>query len=194
MAYRRYNRRRRYRPRRTANRGGGYLGTAARALRLARYVKSLVNSELKTFDTAINFAQSNTQTLTHLTGVAQGDDYTNRSGRKIRAKSLQIKGSLTMSAAATNTHFRMILFKDLQNQGTVPSAANILPDIDDLRPSDPIFLKRFRIMWDRTIMLNERVDGNAPVKAFKYFKNIDIPVTYSGTSGTDEGQNSLWLR
>ncbi len=194
---RRYNRRRR---RNSSNFSYlKYAGSAnaavvaARALKVALFVKSLVNSELKTHDGTIASAASSTATLNHLSSIAVGDDFNSRDGRKVRMKSIQIKGSLQMHTTATNTRFRMVLFQDTMNTGTAPTASDIIANTYDLRDEDPNNMARYKILWDKRIILTETVAGTNPERNFQYYKKLDLPVTYTGTAGSDYGKNTLWL-
>ncbi len=169
------------------------MSTAMKALRMAKYVKGLVNSELHSSDFTLNTTVTTTPTVSHLTDVAIGDDFTQRTGRKIRLKSIQIRGDIELNAVATNSTFRMIVFKDTMNIGTPPTASQIVANTDALRNPEPNFLNRFKILMDRTIQLNQKVDANLPKVTFNWYRKLDLPVTYTGTASTDEGKNSLWL-
>ncbi len=193
MPYRRrYRGRRRRRSAGTSSRFGSALATATKALLLARYVKSLVNSELLSDDTQFNAAVTNTAVSHLVTNISQGDDYNARQGRKIRLKSIQCSGSCTMHATATNTRVRMVLFMDKMNTGTAPTLTDIVSDTVALRNNQPNMMARYKIFWDKHIVMTQITDANTPERIFKYYKKVDIPVTFSGTAGTDEGKNSFW--
>ena len=97
------------------------------------FLKGMINTESKAINSGlINTAPSTTATITYLTGVAQGDDYTARNGRSVRYKSLFCRGWYAINASSTQTVVRTIIFIDKFNQGSAPAASDLLQD-----PSPP---------------------------------------------------------
>lgn len=144
--------------------------------------------------TTIGYAGS----VYHLSDVAQGTSENNRVGDKVHAT--YIKLGATMAAHATeNTTMRVMLIQDKLNQGTAPSAGDILEGtgvtggyrsgICELNVDD--FPKRWRVLYDKTVRL---VSGTASaVQVLKASAKINAPIWYSGSAGTDEGRNQIYL-
>lgn len=193
-------RRRRYK-RKPYNRKGpsSYMGTAqkglylaGRALSIAQGVRSIINSEKKTYTSQVlNGTQSTTATIVELSGISQGDDYFNRDGRSILAKSLEVSGWLYMNNSATTTAIRIIIFKDNNADGSDPTALDVLQTSNtySLRNPDPHQMKRFHIMLDKLYLLDT---AKSRMAKFDYFKNLNHHIKYAGTTGNVSNEGSLW--
>jgi len=198
MAYGRKGRGRRYGRRR---RGGvpRNLNTAWQLAKSAwagvKMIKGIVNSEKKSYTNSLSTTLSTTPSLVAISGIAQGDDFTAREGRSILAKSCQLTGYHTASTAAATTVVRYIIFIDNDNSGSAPTALQLMgsatPDGYALRNADPIYMKRFKILLDKTYMLDNT--GKGITSKIDYFGALSHHIKFSGTGASDYGQGGVFL-
>lgn len=135
-----------------------------------------------------------------LNAIAQGDGESNRDGRRCVLKSVQIRGDIYDSGSQDGADppgpavIRVALVWDQQTNGAqlnsedvFTGATNVEHAMINLQHSG-----RFRILWDKTFSFGSAVafndDGGATGatnrggKIFKIYKNLNIPVTFDGTT------------
>lgn len=126
-------------------------------------------------------------------GIIEGDDINQRSGTAIRLSRFRILYRAT--AITTSSSIRFILFRDMFNQGTTPTAINLLPNnnwISQYADTREIQQHRFKILND--IMIDLNIAGENVVT-----KQFDVAakgmVFYNGSSAvaTDNGQGAVFL-
>lgn len=91
-----------------------------------------------------------------LNGVAQGDDYTNRTGRQIYMDSLSFLFSAEPNTASTSPNgdiLRIILFIDNQANGSTPATTDLLEAAGYLDQYNENNSERFSILLDHMIPL-----------------------------------------
>ncbi len=172
-------------------------GDAAKALRMAKYVKGLVNVEFKRIHHEnTNGAITVTPIIVTLTSTFQGDTSAHRDGNSVRFVSIELAYHIVQHASATDTAVRVLLVKDNQTNETEFSAGDVLHDVSS---SDGIIssrqqdhLKRFNILYDKVHLLNSA--GSAQAYA-KTRKKLNLTVQYDGNAGTvaDQTEKSLHL-
>ena len=188
---RRYGRRRYIRRRRPYRKQPGVIQMAKKAYYGYRMLKGIVNSEKKTYDASFPSPQSSTATVTPLTGIAQGDDYNAREGRSILLKSIQVQGNIGQNNSATATLYRWIVFIDNDNTGSAPTAAQLgITSVNSLRDPNPVNMKRFSILCDRLIRMDDGSNQNFPIK---WFHKLNHHAKFDGTTANDYAQGSVWL-
>jgi len=134
----------------------------------------------------------------HVSAVLQGDDYTERVGRRIFCLSVQVRLVLRADAdlVSTGAHWKGAIIMDHANTGTAPSVADIYAnqEIEDFRNAAPHNLKRFTTYWEevRYVGINAGT-GPPPLQYVNAYRKVNRPIWFSDTAQTDEGQNSLWL-
>lgn len=182
MAYRsrrRYGRRyRRYRSR--AKPQQGVWGIAKKAAwNIAKYY---LNPEKKVIDVAETQTTPGTSgTVVLLSGIAQGDDITNRNGRSIRCTSLLFRAAININASAVNTWVRYILFTDKATAGSAPAVTDVLKEAKITAPLNASNAPRFHIFRDRVYALDGVGLKNVHMEEFiKYREHIK----YIGTDAT----------
>ncbi len=158
----------------------------------------LASREKGRIRTVVDATPDTTAVMQNISFIAQGDDTGDRHGREIHAESVSIQGSLFKATASAATTVRYMVIRDNQGTGTPPTLADIFTDENDFfqgqhRIPSEQNMKRFSILWDKFIMLNESFDGNTKVARLKFYKKLNFKITYSGTASTAEGKNSLWL-
>ncbi len=139
-----------------------------------------------------------TAVIQNVSQVGQGDDVTQRHGRKVHAVSLSVSGSVEKNTSSSETIMRLFIFRDNLGTTTAPTIGDVFSDVNDFvdnkhRLINEQPMKRFTVLWDRLIILNENFDGQTTTKAFKFFKKLNFNITYSGPANTDEGKNSIWF-
>lgn len=102
----------------------------------ARPVKGAISKpngpELKYIDRAVaDYVADTTGSITLLNGVAVGDDNTDREGRQVNIKSVQIKGRChPFDTTTLPTHARIILVWDNATNGTAPTIADVMTAVN----------------------------------------------------------------
>ncbi len=168
--------------------------TALEALRLARSTRKLLVVEYKNHQVGLSAAPNSTGAVQHMTTIAEGDDHDDRSGRKIRLKYAEIRGTVQLHASATDSRVRLTLVRDNSGTTTAPSFTDLFasaalhlenrPKIGDAQSN-----ARFTILMDKYIIINT----NNLTKAFKWSKSLDMYVTFTGASATNEGKGCLYI-
>lgn len=135
-----------------------------------KYLASMINSEKKYFDVNINSNQTVASDSTYvdcLTEVTQGDNYNNRDGDSILAKSIQMRGVVAVDTASTAASVRIMIVLVRALTGEVPSAASLLEDPDNyLSPLLHHAGSKYNVLKDMTIDLDTT---DKPHKSFKCF-------------------------
>ncbi len=188
-------------PRRYNKAGPGYkyfnkenLNTASKALAVALQVKRLVNPEYKTLNTNLAGDPNTTGIVVSLCGIAQGDDISNRTGSKIRAKYLRARGKVVINASATASSLRIMIVRDNLGTTTAPGIDDLFASVTDFhnnknKDGDPQSNARFSILWDKFILLDAVFKSQV---AFDYNMSLDHHISFTGTSATDEGKGCIY--
>ncbi len=189
---------------RKTNRRPGYkscgkmvISDAAKALRLAKHVKSLLNVEIKNHDVLqTNVSITRTPVILQLTNVPQGDTTNSRDGAQYKCTQLELRFQVLLDGSATRTSFRFMVICDKQTNQAIYTIGDVLENTDDIMVIfSPINLdnkRRFQIIDDFTVHVGT---GEGRLKHFKKFYNLNKIIRYDGTAGdiTDLTQNSLSL-
>lgn len=175
-------------------------------------IRLLPSPEKKFFDIAPATYQVNTTgSITLLCVPVPGTDYTNRIGRKIRIKSVYIRGICGLSAALTTITtgvvaqgqlLRLIIFQDLQPNGAAPALADLLNNATANAQLNPNNRDRFRILkdkcwafgrfqWDTTATQAYAMTSGNSVAQVKCYKKLDLETVFNaGTAGAIADINS----
>ncbi len=175
---------------------------ATKALEMAKENRSI--SEVRQRDNAAATLTAGTAwTFIYLSGVAQGDDFNERIGRKIKAISIQLLMQLIGNTSAVlSQRMRFVLFWDKENQQADPTALEVFTadDIETFPNATPNLKKRFKILWDHTFVLGNLVGNGTSTlqrteKTIKKFLRLSRTLTYATTGATVVGaaQNALFL-
>ncbi len=167
-------------------------------VKVRKNTKALSSKELGRVRVTLDSSPDTTAVVQNVSFVAQGDDVGDRHGRKIHAQSLSVRGSIVKAGGAANTKIRMMIFRDNLGSTTAPTLADLFTDENDFfdnhhRLINEMPMKRFSILWDKYIILNEPFDGALTVQAYKFTKKLNFDVLYTGTTASNEGKNSLWF-
>ncbi len=165
-----------------------------KALTLAKRVAGMLNVEYKHKLTSFNAAVDTSGNITQVTDIDQGDTSSTRGGNRIKVKSLYLFGNVRMNASATQTQYRILIIQDKHGTGTAPTVDDIIADASAMPYSASTALqddmRRFNILYDKLYNISS---SSNQLLNLKYYKRVDIPVIYRGTSGTDEGDNQFYV-
>ncbi len=168
------------------------------AKKVNKNTKRLSGIELGRRRITMDTSPDTTAVVQNVSFVAQGDDVGDRHGRKIHAISLSVSGQVRKAAASPSTSLRLMIFRDNLGTTTAPTLGDLFSDENDFfqnqhRLINESPMKRFTILWDKFIVLNEGFDGATTVQSFRFNKKLNFNVLYTGTAATNEGKNSVWL-
>lgn len=148
-------------------------------------------SELNTVDVdEATYVADTTGSVTLLNGVAQGDDFTNRTGRKMTMKSLYIRGLVKNVDSVSGPNLaRMIIVYDNQTNGAAPVITDILKAASSTSQINLNNRDRFRILCDQQYAIGA-IDNTATqayaagpiVFDFKLYKKLNLETIFGGTT------------
>jgi len=176
--------------------GASYSGTSMRPGGwTGRWTGRGGRSELKTIDTtATNANPTATGSVVLLNGVATGDDYNTRDGRKILMKSillrLFLKPDVTQSAP-TGDILRVMLVYDKQTNAAALTAAMVLQTATYASPNLLDNRERFKVLLDKYLVIGADVytagalvQGAPLSRCLTSYKTLNLETTYNGTGAT----------
>lgn len=163
-----------------------------------RYVKTVVKNtgERKYIDYSVNGALPATHNYMLLNGLQQGTTPSQRVGRKVQMKSVELSGYVTESSS-NQGWFYMALIYDIDADGSaftyqdVYTTAPTSGDIRNLNNSD-----RFKVIKRWKVYLNANSNERSKNAPIDFYKKIDLPVEFNGgNAGTvaDIQTGSLYL-
>jgi len=191
MPGRRRSSTRRYRRFKRAYRKGGVYGVAKQAAK--SIVKYYLNPEYKFLDSSITtpFSFGFTGVLQSTpTLIGQGDADTQRNGNSVKVTSMLTRG--TIELADTNAaQCRFIIFTDTSSNGAPPAVTDLLQSASVISPLNRINGKRFRVLYDRSWVL----DADNPKKQIHIFKKMQHHIHYlDSTANTSSlGQGPIYF-
>jgi len=144
------------------------------------FPKSVLDAEDKFVDiTGAGVSITNAGTIIYLSDSGEGDDYTNRNGRSVKAKDLFCRYTIYQGATPTNAVARVIYFIDNANQGALPAVTDVLQAASQLSPLNKNNGKRFTVLYDKIHAVN--VNG-MEVQTKKYYRRLSHHLKYSTTA------------
>lgn len=190
-------------PKRSANDLGpvGPAPKRTRATRNRRYPRQ----EFKSLDVSASATTVDTTgSVTLLNGCIRGSDISNREGREILMKSLQLKVYVAANGQATGDQLaRVMIVYDRQSNGTALTPTEVIDGCCALGMRNLENKRRFKILHDMVFTLNATYDGattwnqNPGQHYYKeIYRKINLPVTFgSGNAGsvTDISTGSLYM-
>ncbi len=157
---------------------------AAKALAMAKYLKSVVNVEYKNFDTQTLASGINqTPAIVQLTNIAQGDTTITRDGASIKIVSIRFVYNITANASAPVTHIRVMVVCDKQTNQAIYTAGDLL---QDATPNDALISprnlnnsRRFNVLYDKThVFSNSGRNGGH----FEFHKKLQLKIRYDAST------------
>lgn len=170
---------------------------AAKAMKRQSQRVKLPPGELNFID--INFASAamtTTNALQVLNTCTQGDDATNRTGRKISVKSIFLRGYVTCpSTSTTGGIVRIKIVWDSQANGSAPSATDIFVTDNAIAANNLNNRERFKTLMEETLPVSVATGGPA-VAYFERYIDVNMETIFnSGNAGTvaDIQTGSIYL-
>lgn len=122
--------------------------------------------------------------------VAQGDDYTNRQGRKVNWKSLLFRATVDNGPSSSSGEVvRIIVFWDLQANGALPAVNAVLQSAVYDSPMNLNNRDRFRVvadkfftLWRNQMTTGDITGGTSCPRFWNFFKNFNVDTTFGGTT------------
>jgi len=143
-----------------------------------------LNEEIKKLDTTSTGTITNAGVVSSLSLIAEGNDYNQRDGHSIKAISLEARLTMQSYNATTNNMFRWIVFRDLEQNGVQPTAAQLLESVGGAYAPNSAYqhdnTERFEILHD---VLHE-VSYDRPV-ALLFGTKLGCHIRFSGTTAAD---------
>lgn len=164
---------------------------AGKALSGLNYMRKMLNVEKKLLDTSISVGMDDAGSITHLTGIAQGNDITNRSGNSVKGVYLGLRLSSTANTAAKQTYRIMVIKDNQQLTDTAPSIADVLDTTTPTSFLAPGILGRFSVLYDKIYSVQN--DGAQGGKNHKIDLNLNHHVRYNGATANDIQKGGLYL-
>ncbi len=148
--------------------------------------------EKKFFDTTLGstaLATAGVILSPSLNLVPQGVTESNRVGRKCTVTRINFRGFLILNSgtAQTSELFRIMLVLDKQANGAPATILDILESADEKSFNNLSNNQRFMVLKDWYGAMNKTADIgtniNSTQRVLTYFKNCNIPVEFSSTTG-----------
>jgi len=165
-------------------------GIAKAAWSGVKYLRTLVNSEVHKLDGTETNAITSSGAVVHLSGIAQGDTVSGRTGNSVLTKYLSYRHIIVINASATTTHIRVIIFRDNQQvSDTSPAVTDVLNTASCTSFLNAANAGRFQILSDKFI----RLAAQGPQSVFqKVNLNENKHIRFNGTSGSDVQKGGLY--
>lgn len=134
-----------------------------------------------------------------------GSDFTNRIGRKIRIRSVFIRGYVSKesgagTAASGPQLLRMILLVDKQPNGVAATTTEVLKQATSVSQLNLNNRERFQVIKDKTFILDpfdlSTLTFNRLISPVKVYKKLNIPVIFNASSTgniSDINTNALYM-
>ncbi len=161
----------------------GTKAIATKALLIAKKTRKMVQGEKKKKAFPFSMIIDDGGVIEYVSGIAQGNNFDDRAGRKVKAISWLARFRLVINQGAVPppaaSAVRFVLFVDKQNNSILPLIGDVLQGPDTLlSPIRTLSLQRYRVLWDRTVVLTAQ---NNPERYLKVFRKFNIPLFYDGT-------------
>lgn len=143
------------------------------------------NIEFKTIDVAPNVVADTTGSVTLLNGLIQGTDYTNRIGRKVTLRSIEIKGqNFVTPGTGVDQNQRVLIVHDNDPNGVLPAITDILTAVTPVALRNLNNRTRFNILLDKRFQLNATAEPTS-TRLWKYYKKMYRQEEFNGNNFGD---------
>lgn len=171
-----------------------YVGPMATIANTVGGIIRMINPEKKYIDNTVSLTSvSNTGTLVaNYTMMPQGLGDQARNGNTIKGVDIHGKMYLQKNIGVQTTAMRLLWVLDKECDGAAPLLSQILDNVDIVSGINRDFSKRFVILKDKMLTLN---DGGGQTKFQKYYFPTDFHVHYDGSTAaiTDAKENQVFL-
>lgn len=184
-----------------------YYNLVAKQPIMARTTTTTV--EKKAIDTDATQQVNTTGAFTLINPIVPGTDFMNRIGRKIRVKSVYLRGFISTEASIAPTtgintsvqQARLIVFVDLQPNGATPATTDLLTVASTAGHLNLNNRDRFKILIDKYFVFDPIIynttatqsvaTASRQIWSIKKFKKIEVETIFNaGTAGTIADINS----
>lgn len=143
----------------------------------------LAQGEFKSVD-VVNGADLNTTGfVTLLNGMTRGDDISQRIGREVTLRSVQLTYQIgSKNGTGTDQYVRAMLVYDRQANGSTALISDILSGSNTYAPRNLENRHRFSILYDRMIALNASGEPGSR-RVLRFYRRLNHPVTFNGNTG-----------
>lgn len=160
----------------------------AQAMRTGGWASPASMKELKFIDTTLNPTLALAATWSAgilINGCIQGTEATQRIGRKIVMKNMQVRWKAIMSNGSTGGDFiRMLFVYDKQANTTAPAITDILLTDHALSNNNLSNRDRFVVVWDKIVECIS-ITGDPAKAGKKFFKVLNLETMFNtGNAGT----------
>lgn len=160
-------------------------------------IRKLINIEEKILDTsAASAAFDQTGTVTPVSQIVQGLDFTNRVGDSIKLQYVQFHYRIFKNPTATQTVVRIILFRDNDCQGATPAIGDLLQAtgtaVAPLTFRDFLNRKRFAILHDKLSTVNSTGESTFTV-SFETAHEGHILFLGTAANAASQGKGSMFV-
>lgn len=171
-----------------------YAGPVGKIAKTVGGLIQMVNTEKKYVDNtvALTPVPNTGVSIATYTTMAQGLGDQARMGNTIKGKSISGKMYLQKNIGVQTSALRLLWILDKECDGSVPSLSNILDNVDIVSGVNRDFSKRFVILKDKLMTLN---DGGGQTKFYKFYFPTDFHIHFDGTTAaiTDAKENQVFL-
>jgi len=142
--------------------------------------------ELNFVDTTFTAAPCDTTgSVTLLNGMTQGASASQRNGRQIQMKSLQITGLMSAGSTGTLAYGRCAVVLDLQANAALAAITDVYDAITTTTLRNISNMPRFRVLYDSGIVPiqgSSAAPNSGSSVSLPLYKKINIPVQYNVNS------------
>lgn len=121
-----------------------------------------------------------------LNGLAPGTGASQRIGKKVTIKTIQMRAAISANVAGTNTFSGMVrcfIVYDKQANAAFPTVGAILEQATGSSPMNMDNRDRFLVLYDRQFALDQL--GGNPSAQIKMYKRVNLTTVFNaGTAGT----------
>ncbi len=196
--------------RRSKNRSGGnqtrrhvekYAGDAydlaARTWKGLNEIRKFINIEEKYVDVNSSLNPDQSGGVACLSQLAQGTTMSTRVGNSVRVQKFTIRGRVAVNSTVTTySTVRVAIIRDMEGQGTAPTAADVFETVGSSaaprQPFDWLNRKRFAVLYDLFLTVSPDM-GSA--REFVYDVELAKHVLYRGTTAAaaSDGEGSIYI-
>lgn len=154
-----------------------------KALDTALKVKRLLNVERKFVDAAGTGTVTSAGVVIPLTLLGTGTGDQARTGVSVKAYSNVMRLTISNNPASVlnNSRVRVIMFKDTQTNGVLPTVTEVLESADPQSPMKNSNLPRFKKFYDKFHYVSQNDNNNSQHVVSKKFEHH---IGYTGTNNT----------
>lgn len=132
-------------------------------------------------------AVSTTGSVTLLNGLTVGSGATDRVGREVLLRSIELHlvATVTLTTGIDQTHRYMLVY-DRQSNGTLATIANIITAIGIPNVRNLDNRHRFKVLMDKRIHLDASGQGNSQ-QVIEFYRHLRHPMQFNSSNNGDEG-------